>query len=390
MKTPDLTFSGIRRLVKRASGWHDPTKVHWTDVPEVVLAMRDATKRTSYMQNPNLNYLFWECTLRCNLKCKHCGSSCDGSAPPGELGTQQVLDVFQTICEDFDTKNMTLAITGGEPLIRPDLEEVTQFASKAGMRVGMVTNATLATVPRVRDLVRCGMSIASVSIDGPAALHDAVRGEGSFARTMAGVAALKEGGIRSIEIITCVRPANLPFLDETWEIVRQTGAFAWRLITIDKMGRAADPAAQDLWLQPPDVVKLLDYIQAKRKHTSPKQIPHVSFSCGGYLGTEHEFRVRPADRQCYAGLCIASLLYDGSVSACPSLPRSMIQGSVLQERFSTIWKTQFQQHRQTEWRKTGPCAECKWFGVCLGGGLHERLAQPDEYCWLERQKLPRT
>ena len=73
------------------------------------------------------------------------------------------------------------------------------------------------------------------------------------------------------------------------------------------------------------------------------------------------------------------------MSAGPSLPRSWAQGSARQRRFSEIWRGRFQLHRDTTWRRTGPCRDCSWFDLCLGGGLHERLAQPDAYCWLDRQ-----
>lgn len=362
----------------------DPFALRIRDVPAAARAMREALRRSSFMQNPRLTYLFWECTRRCNLKCTHCGSACDENPLSRELGTFAVLDVLQTIIEDFDTDGMVLAITGGEPLLRTDLEEVTQVASSAGMVVGMVSNATLAKASRVKDLVQCGMTVTSVSVDGPRELHDAVRGLGNFDRTMAGIEELRTGGIKLLEIITCVRPANLGALPELEAIVRKAGARAWRLITIDRMGRAADPkVVEETWLDGPQLKELMKFIRSARQRGRSSRL-EVGFSCGGYLGPQHEFMVRPRDRQCYAGICVGSILSDGLVSACPSLPRSMAQGSVLERRFSDVWNTEFKQFRETEWRKTGQCARCTWFGICMGGGLHERLVQPDEFCWLQR------
>ena len=382
-RTTKRLWNHIRDYTRPA----DPTALGLLDVPAAVAALRESARRLSYMKHPTLTYLFWEATRRCNLRCRHCGSSCENVPVPGEMGTLEVLKVLDTICEDFDTSGMTLAITGGEPLLRPDLEEVLERATAAGMGCGMVTNATLATVSRTRDLVAAGLRVASVSLDGPKDLHEAIRGAGTFERTLAGMRALREGGTRLIEVITCVRPANLPVLPELEALLRGLGVNAWRLVTIDRMGRAAQAENSDTWLEPSQVRQLLDFVRTRRQSAPAPQSPrfNISYSCGGYLGPAYEFEVRDRDRQCFAGVCVASLLADGQVSACPSLPRSWAQGSVRQERFSTIWRERFQQHRTTDWRRTGPCAECRWFGACLGGGLHERLAQPDEFCWLGRQ-----
>ena len=365
----------------------DPFRLTPLKIPAAVKAHRESLYRLSYFRRPELQYLFWESTLRCNLRCVHCGSACEEHAPRGELGTSQVLAVLDTILEDFNSQKMTLAITGGEPLLRPDLEEVCEKAVSGGMRVGMVTNATLAKASRVRDLVASGMSVASVSVDGVGALHDAMRGEGTYVRTMQGIRELQAGGMPVIEIVTCVRPANLPYLPDLHRVVTGLGIRNWRLITIDRMGRAALSDPDETWLAPPQVRQLLEYTASLRKqYPGPKPAFNVSFSCGGYLGTDYEFKVRGANRQCYAGLCVASLLYDGQVSACPSLPREWAQGSVKEMRFSEIWKSRFQKFRDLSWRREGPCKSCAWFGACLGGGLHERLAQPDDFCWLQRQK----
>jgi len=356
------------------------------DIPALARAMREAAVRTRLMADPQLTYLFWECTLRCNLRCAHCGSSCGDRPPPGELGTREVLAALDTIIEDFDASRIALAITGGEPLIRPDLEEVAACASRAGMTVGMVTNGVLATAERARDLVQSGMTIVSVSIDGLEASHDAVRGPGTFQKTLAGIEALRRGGFRAVEILTCVRPANLGELDDIEAMVGELGIRSWRLLAIDRMGRAAGPTVADAWLDPGGVVRLLEFIRSRRRLAGGAQdAVDVRFSCGGYLGPRYELAVRPCDGQCLAGLCAASILHDGSVGACPSLPRELVQGSVLKDRFSRIWKERFELFRKTEWRRSGPCESCSWFQVCLGGGLHGRYAQPDSFCWLKRQ-----
>ena len=364
----------------------DPGYMSWRDLPKLLPVQQDAYRRQALMENPDLSYLFWECTLRCNLRCTHCGSSCEPSTPVRELTTEEILGVLKTIDEDFDASRMAVAITGGEPLMRPDLFEVMAQMRKYGMQFGIVTNATLLTPDKAAKLRDVGLCTTSISLDGPEDVHDKVRGEGSFRKTVAGIGVAREAGIPIVEAITCVRPANVDRLEETERVVREAGASNWRLITIDRMGRVAGEANPEFWLGPAQARKLLDFIERRRTELERAGDEFdIRFSCGGFLGVRREHAVRPGDGQCFAGLCVSSILADGKDSACPSLPRSWAQGSILEDRLSTIWRTRYKDYRDLTWRHTGVCNNCTWWGFCLGGGLHERLAQPDCFCWMQRQ-----
>lgn len=356
------------------------------DLPRLVAAKREAERRSRLMRAPDLTYLFWECTLRCNLRCTHCGSSCEARSPVRELSTAEVKGILDTVGEDFDARRIFATITGGEPLLRPDLTQVVGHMRALGMRTSLVTNGTLLGPNQAQALVDAGMRTVTVSVDGLAPEHEAVRGKGTWAGALAGLTAAREAGFTVVEAVTCVRPANAGALAELEAQVRAAGANRWRLITIDRMGRlAGDAAPSGMWLAPEGIRQVLSFIDARRKALARSgEDFDLSFSCGGFLGVRREPEVRDTG-QCYAGLCIASILCDGQVSACPSLPRSFAQGSALETRFSTLWKEKFRPHRETDWRRAGACQECSWFDTCLGGGLHERLAQPTEFCWLDRQ-----
>jgi radical SAM protein with 4Fe4S-binding SPASM domain len=355
------------------------------DLPKVVAVRRDAARRGRLFAKPDMTYLFWEATLRCNLRCRHCGSSCEGKSPVRELETTEVKAILDTIAQDFNAKRIFVSVTGGEPLLRKDLFEVVAHMTSLGMRSCIVTNGTLLDREKAQALWDAGMRTICVSIDGLEDEHEAVRGKGSWRKALDGIATARAIGFRRVEAITCVRPVHLDHLPEIEKAVRAAGATMQRLITIDRMGRA-ELDGPDLWLEPPQVRQLFDYLETRRAEIKKtKEKFDVRFSCGGFLGVQRELKVRPGDSQCFAGLCVASILADGQVSACPSLPRSMAQGSALERRFSEIWHTEFKQHRDMAWRKTGPCEDCSWFEVCGGGGLHERLVQPDEFCWLDRQ-----
>lgn len=364
----------------------EPRHLRVLDFPRLVEIYQDSRQRLEYFEHPDLTYLFWEATLRCNLRCAHCGSRCEADSPTDELGTEEVKRIFSTIAEDFEARRIFVSITGGEPLLRPDLVEVVTHLSSLGLRSCVVTNGTLLRDREAAALASAGMRTASISVDGVGPTHEAIRGPNTFERALRGITCARRAGFRTVEAITCARPGNLDELGAIEAAVRAAGATRWRLITIDKMGRGGDDGARDLWLDPHGVNRLLDFIALRRARGRAEGDPFdVRFSCGGFLGVARERAVRPGFGQCYAGLCVASLLADGEVSACPSLPRWFAQGSARRERFSTIWRREFRTHRDVAWHRHGPCSDCSWFGACLGGGLHERLAQPREFCWLDRQ-----
>lgn len=365
-----------------------PFDVRLRDFSQLVAVRKDAARRARLFESPDLTYLFWESTLRCNLHCEHCGSSCEARSPVDELTTDEILRVVDEVADDFDATRIFVSITGGEPLLRSDLYTVVDRMTRRGMRSCIVTNGTLLGACEAARLFDNGMRTITISVDGTREQHEAVRGAGTYRKTLAALTRAREAGFDVVEAITCVRPANLGSLEEIERSIRGAGANLWRLITIDRMGRQAGDVNQEMWLDPPQINRLLDFIEARRKSLSAKRDDFgVQFSCGGFLGPRRELAVRPGDGQCFAGLCVASILCDGSVGACPSLPRSWSQGSVRRQRLSEIWKTRFQAYRDTAWRKTGPCTDCSWFDVCLGGGLHERLAQPEDFCWIGRQEI---
>jgi radical SAM protein with 4Fe4S-binding SPASM domain len=364
----------------------DAGRVWPWDLPRLVDLHRDAERRAAVATAPQLTYLFWECTLRCNLRCTHCGSSCEAHSPLRELETDEVLRILDTIAEDFDPGRIFVSITGGEPLLRGDLCTVVGHMTRLGLRSCIVTNGTLLGPEAAARLYDAGMRTVTVSVDGLEATHEAVRGRGTWRKALAALGHARDAGFTTVEAITCVRPANLPELPAIERTAAAAGANLYRVITIDRMGRLAGQEAPELWLRPPEVRLLLDWVAHRRaERTASGESLDVRFSCGGFLGPRHELTVRPGDGQCFAGLCVASILADGQVGACPSIPRAYAQGSARQMRFSEIWRTRFQLHRSFAWRRTGPCTACSWFGVCQGGGLHERLVQPAEFCWLDRQ-----
>ncbi len=87
-----------------------------------------------------LNYLFWECTTRCTLHCRHCGSDCSTQNREKDMPLADFLAALDTIPKTHRPKGFTVVITGGEPLLRPDLAEAGRAIRSRGFGWGMVTN----------------------------------------------------------------------------------------------------------------------------------------------------------------------------------------------------------------------------------------------------------
>ena len=87
-----------------------------------------------------LNYLFWECTTRCNLACRHCGSDCTLPGSRRDMPLEDFLKALDTIPRKEVSREFTVVLTGGEPLLRPDLEDIGKSIRRRGMGWSLVTS----------------------------------------------------------------------------------------------------------------------------------------------------------------------------------------------------------------------------------------------------------
>ena len=123
-----------------------------------------------------LRQLFWECTLRCNLHCRHCGSDCKKIAGYQDMPKEDFLRVLDNIAAHTDPHKVFVILTGGEPLVRKDLEDCGRAIYEKGFPWGMVTNGLYLTPERLERLLQAGMHTATVSLDGFKEEHNWMRG----------------------------------------------------------------------------------------------------------------------------------------------------------------------------------------------------------------------
>ena len=182
--------------------------------------------------------LIWETTQACDLVCAHCRASAQPHRHPLELTTDEAR---RLIDEAADMGTRLFVFTGGDPLKRPDLNDLIRHAAGRGLHPSVTPSATpLLTAERIRAMAEAGAEAVALSLDGDEpGLHDRFRGwSGSFARTLEAARAVREAGLR-LQINTTVTRLNWRRLDRIARLVAELGAGRWSVFFLVPTGRGA-------------------------------------------------------------------------------------------------------------------------------------------------------
>ena len=279
-------------------------------------------RRKNLQQLHPLQQLFWESTLRCNVHCLHCGSDCSSSEVTPDMPAEDFLRVIdQSVTPHVDPHKVLIIISGGEPLMRADLAQVGKALKQRGYPWGMVTNGLAMTEKRFKELMASGLRSMAISFDGMKDNHNWMRQHPlAFDGATRAIKLAAATPSLTWDVVTCVNQRTINQLDEMREYLWSIGVRNWRLITIDPMGRAAENP--ELLLSPEQHRYLLDYIRDRRKEGL-----HISYSCEGFM-PDYEGEIRDYLFHCMAGISVASILIDGSISACTSIRGKYYQGNI--------------------------------------------------------------
>jgi radical SAM enzyme (rSAM/lipoprotein system) len=329
---------------------------------ELFTLWRDSTVR----QHP-LQYLFWECTLRCNLSCVHCGSDCRKAVESPDMPLEDFLKTIDIIVPYVDPNKTMIVLTGGEPLMRNDLVQCGQSLYDRGFPWGMVTNGLEFNKKRFTMLEQAVLRAITVSLDGFEKSHNRMRGHSkSYKNALNTIQMIAQSNFDVIfDVVTCVNQWNINELPALKELLIDIGVKAWRLFTVFPIGRAADN--KYLQLDPAQFKQAFDFIHDTRKEGCIK----LDYGCEGFLGN-YETEVRDSFFFCRAGVTIGSVLADGSISACPNLRSNFSLGNIYNDNFMDVWNNCYQVFRNRSWTKQGECTVCKYFKYCKGSGMHLR------------------
>ena len=335
----------------------------------LALELHRSLRHTQAQLHP-LRTLFWECTLRCNMMCRHCGSDCRVQPEVPDMPGEDFLQVIDSFTPHVDPHKVFIIMTGGEALLRDDLEAVGRELYRRGYPWGVVTNGYLLDDRRLESLYNAGMHSITVSLDGPEEEHNWMRRHPlSFQHAAEAIRLLAKQRRVLWDVVTCVNPRNYPLLPSFGQQLSDMGVPSWRLFSIFPMGRAAeDPGLQ---LSDSQFRGLLDFIDKCRNAEQSPLFPtmKVSYACEGFLGP-YEQRVRDHFFFCRSGIDVASIRCDGSISGCTSVRSHMDQGNIYKDDFWQVWQEGFQVMRDRRWTRKDQCAQCKVWRYCEGSGLH--------------------
>lgn len=313
-----------------------------------------------------LRTIMWEATLRYNLACRHCGSDCRSEAAVPDMPAADFLRTIDTITPHVVPNRVLIVITGGEALMRRDIEEVGRALYDRGYPWGIVTNGMLLDERRLESLLRAGLHTATVSLDGFAETHNRIRrNERSYERALGALRLLARQPDILYDAVTCANADTLATLPRFRDFLIAEGVKRWRIFTIFPVGRGADDPS--LQLDTEQFRRLMEFIRDTRREGRIA----VNYGCEGFLG-RYEGDVRDTFYHCSAGVSIAGIRVDGAISGCTSIRARYDQGNIYRDDFMDVWNNRFAPYRDREWMRHGACGNCRVFKYCRGNGMHLR------------------
>ena len=320
---------------------------------------------------PELRMIAWELTRSCNLACVHCRASAERGPYPGELSTQEVLKVMDDIAL---VGKPVIILTGGEPLLRPDIFDLARHGTEKGFRMVMATNGTLFTEETVDKMKASGIQRISISLDGPdSETHDAFRKvKGSFEGSLHGIGMAKKGGL-DFQINTTITKINLHLIPDILRLAVELGAVALHIFLLVPTGRGKE--LQDQEISSADYEKTLHWFYDQRDKV-PLQLkatcaPHYyrilrqRAKKESKKITPQEYGLDAMTRGCLGGIAFCFISHVGQVQPCGYLELNC--GNVRETPFQEIWADSeaFRRLRNTDGYH-GKCGKCEFRKVCGG------------------------
>jgi radical SAM protein with 4Fe4S-binding SPASM domain len=317
-------------------------------------------------------------TFSCNAACKHCSVKAGGIWEGRELSTEQWMHIIDQLAEN---NVFSVSFTGGEPLLREDVETLIQYADKKGLHTLLVSNGYLLDEARAQSLAASGLKTVYISVDGACAeTHDEFRQlPGSFDRVINAMSLLSQYSI-AVAALTTVNNYNCKEIEDLMHLVNSLGIERHDLMVPMEVGRVEE--YPQLRLSIGDYLWLLPRIhQTAQNHPKTFYIyPNAPAYCyAETIGLDAYTTLQEKGQisTCIAGTILTFITPDGHLKPCDASGNAHL-GSVLHTPLHKIWKESPELNRIRTVTKGDfePCRRCSLHTVCSAGcmALESQLA----------------
>jgi SynChlorMet cassette radical SAM/SPASM protein ScmF len=355
---------------------------------------QDAGGQSARMEYP-LNQLYFYLTTGCNLRCRHCWiapryQAADASDAKAKYAALDV-GLFRSIVGQARPLGLSgVKLTGGEPLLHPQIEEILAFVRAEELSLTVETNGVLCTPALAERIAACKAAFVSVSLDGAdAATHEWMRGvEGCFEAALRGIRNLVGAGLKP-QVIMSVMRGNVQQMEAVMRLAEALGAGSVKYNVVQPTGRGEQMRDAGETLRIEELLDLGRWVEGP-----------LAASTSLRLVYSHPPAFRPLSRMYGAngdgcGVCgilgILGVLADGSYALCgigATVPE-LVFGHAGEDRLAEVWRNApvLEELRQgLPERLSGICSDCLLKGVCLGSCIAQNyyssgdLWAPFWYC----------
>lgn len=308
-------------------------------------------------------FLQWHLTERCNMACSHCyqsgrhGHEMDIAAIRETAG--EVSEMVESWAQRYSLSFApSFNITGGEPFLRADLFEILDLLAPLGWETYLLTNGTLIDGERARRLKGLVQGV-QVSLEGPEAIHDSIRGRGAFRAALAGVKHLIEAGI-PVSLNATISRANAEHLAGLVTLASSLGVervgFS-RLVPRGRGKEMADDVIPAATVR--EIYTALLKLDAGVKVSTGDPLAALIDIDDGQDSGDVPFG------GCAAGVSGLTLLADGTLTPCRRLPIPI--GNIHTDSIRQVWaESPVLNALRDRKRYAGRCGTCRHWAICRG------------------------
>ncbi len=315
----------------------------------------------------------WEVTRSCPLACKHCRAAARNRPYEGELTTGEGKRLLENIAS---FSRPTMILTGGEPMLRPDIYDLASYADRLGLPVVMAPCGALVDDEAVERMKASGIHCISISIDGATAeTHDAFRGvPGAFASAVKATEAARRGGL-DFQINTTITRHNRREVEAIRDLAVRLGAGVFNPFLLVPTGRGKDLAGQEI--SPEEYERTLEWLADRQSESDIA----IRVTCAPHYTRVLRQRNPEAggSKGCLGGKSFAFISHVGKVQICGFLETECGDLKHGQFDFRKIWETSevFRRVRDVD-SYGGKCGICEYRRVC-GGCRARAFAMTGDY-----------